>query len=65
MKIKKDFPPGQLYRSSEKFDSTEFHNYQQQGLLLAISTTKYKKYKYFIILITYLNTYLILFLFYI
>lgn len=29
-----DFPPGQLYRSSEKFDSTEFHNYQQQGLLL-------------------------------
>ncbi|XP_075148454.1 scribble planar cell polarity protein isoform X10 [Haematobia irritans] len=26
-----DFPPGQLYRSSEKFDSTEFHNYQQQA----------------------------------
>lgn len=33
---KKDFPPGQLYRSSEKFDSTEFHNYQQQGLLLSL-----------------------------
>ncbi|KAM7362441.1 scribble planar cell polarity protein isoform 10-T12 [Cochliomyia hominivorax] len=29
--IAPDFPPGQLYRSSEKFDSTEFHNYQQQA----------------------------------
>ncbi|XP_059220080.1 protein lap4 isoform X12 [Stomoxys calcitrans] len=29
--ITPDFPPGQLYRSSEKFDSTEFHNYQQQA----------------------------------
>uniref|UniRef100_A0A1I8M8A5 PDZ domain-containing protein n=1 Tax=Musca domestica TaxID=7370 RepID=A0A1I8M8A5_MUSDO len=29
--IAPDFPPGQLYRSSEKFDSTEFHQYQQQA----------------------------------
>ncbi|XP_073815410.1 protein lap4-like isoform X21 [Musca autumnalis] len=29
--IAPDFPPGQLYRSSEKFDSTEFHHYQQQA----------------------------------
>ncbi|XP_046805865.1 protein lap4 isoform X10 [Lucilia cuprina] len=29
--IAPDFPPGQLYRSSEKFDSSEFHNYQQQA----------------------------------
>ncbi|KAL9899778.1 scribble planar cell polarity protein isoform 15-T30 [Glossina fuscipes fuscipes] len=29
--ITPDFPPGQLYRSSERFDSSEFHNYQQQA----------------------------------
>lgn len=28
----KDYPPGLLYRSSEKFDSSEFHVYQQKGL---------------------------------
>lgn len=57
-KKKKDFPPGQLYRSSEKFDSMEFHNYQQQqGLIYYTFYFFIRKNKNYIKCLCLLTTY--------